>query len=368
MNFWEIIILFFSFQALVLAFLFLIRRTGDKLANRILAVFLLLFAYNLFYNVLYWSRFNNTLLVLLNYSYPIPISMYGALFFLYIRRVTTRAGINWKDSLHLIPFLLIVYQYGQFYTLPLEIKIHAVNTNTAQNYLNYLTPWGLLPFLVILLFVYGLYTYFKFIHHYKKDPELTIWLRAISLSFISFTLSHIVYRVLVYTSIISLEFDYFITIFMIFLISMVCYFAFAFTSVFNGKPLKKIIPFVKYEKTGLSKEFSLEMKIKLENLMAQEKPFLNPDIRLDTIAELLDVSRHHASQIINEHFSVNFFDFINQYRIKEAERLLSSEKKPLSITDIAYLSGFNNRISFYKAFKKMVGTTPTAYREHTLVT
>ncbi|MEX0289064.1 MAG: helix-turn-helix domain-containing protein, partial [Flavobacteriaceae bacterium] len=190
--------------------------------------------------------------------------------------------------------------------------------------------------------------------------------KVISAVFISFTVSHIVYRALVMSGLITFEFDYFITIFMVLLIASVCYFAFVHSSVFNGTPIKRLIPFVKYEKTGLSPEFSLEMKERLLSVMDEERPFLNPDVRLDTIAKLLDVSRHHASQIINEHFSVNFFDFINKYRIKEAQRLLTASEPTLSITDIAFQSGFNNRISFYKAFKKILGTTPSDYREHTL--
>ena len=113
----------------------------------------------------------------------------------------------------------------------------------------------------------------------------------------------------------------------------------------------------------MSKAFSLELKAQLLILMDKEKPYRDPEIRLDGLAKMLDISRHHTSQIINEHFSMSFFDFINSYRIREAEQLLISEKSSLSITDIAYKSGFNNRVSFYKAFKKIEGTTPSKYRE-----
>lgn len=122
----------------------------------------------------------------------------------------------------------------------------------------------------------------------------------------------------------------------------------------------------KYGKTGLSREFSMELRTKLISLMEEDKPYLDANIRLDTIARLLDVSRHHASQIINEHFSLHFFDFINTYRIQEATRLLRSNGNGDSITDIAYQCGFNNRISFYKAFKKIRGISPSAFRENCL--
>ena len=119
----------------------------------------------------------------------------------------------------------------------------------------------------------------------------------------------------------------------------------------------------KYEKTGLSKAFSHELKNKLEHLMLTQKPYLNQELRLDDIAKLLDVSRHHASQVINENFGLNFYEYINRYRIEEAKKRLRPEMEDAvpSISEIAYQCGFNNRVSFYKAFRKITHTTPSVF-------
>ncbi|WP_136465902.1 helix-turn-helix domain-containing protein [Flagellimonas onchidii] len=120
----------------------------------------------------------------------------------------------------------------------------------------------------------------------------------------------------------------------------------------------------KYGKTGLSKSFSLELKTKLEYLMNTKQLYLQHNLKLDDIAELLDVSRHHASQVINENFKVNFYDYINAYRIENAKSKLSTNNNASqSISDIAYECGFNNRVSFYKAFKKITRITPTQFIE-----
>jgi AraC-like DNA-binding protein len=61
---------------------------------------------------------------------------------------------------------------------------------------------------------------------------------------------------------------------------------------------------------------------------------------------------------------MSFYDYINQYRIEEAKNKLSSSisnNLSYSISDIAYQCGFNNRVSFYKAFKKITRTTPTEF-------
>ncbi len=119
----------------------------------------------------------------------------------------------------------------------------------------------------------------------------------------------------------------------------------------------------KYEKTGLSKAFSHELKNKLEHLMLTQKPYLNQELRLDDIAKLLDVSRHHASQVINENFGLNFYEYVNRFRIEEAKKklLLQSEHTAPSISEVAYQCGFNNRVSFYKAFRKITHSTPSEF-------
>ncbi|WP_394747888.1 AraC family transcriptional regulator [Spongiimicrobium salis] len=363
MNFSETLILFFSFQAALLALLFSLKKER-KTANRLFAIFLLVFSYNLFYNVLYWSQFDEFLLVVLSRTYYIPLSLYGALFFLYIRTIASSKKMSWKDSLHGIPFLLALAQFSPYFFLSFDTKMTLLQSPEQYQATTLGIPF-FYPLLILTMAGYGIYTYIRFVRDYKNDPELSIWLRTISFSFILFTLSHIVYCSMVLLSLVALSFDYFITFFMILFIGLVCYFAFMHASIFNGnKAIENVIPFVKYKRTGLSKAFSLELKQKLLEIMENEKPYRNPEIRLDTLAEMLDISRHHTSQIINEHFSVNFFDFINTYRIREAERLLLSKKSSLSITDIAYKSGFNNRVSFYKAFRKIEGTTPSKYREH----
>ena len=135
----------------------------------------------------------------------------------------------------------------------------------------------------------------------------------------------------------------------------------------SNKQQNSVLPLsekqLKYEKTGLSEAFSLELKSKLEDLMATQKPYLNHELRLDDIALLLDISRHHASQVINENFNMSFYEYINQYRIEEAKNKLSSNvgSESYSISDIAYQCGFNNRVSFYKAFKKITHITPTEF-------
>lgn len=84
-------------------------------------------------------------------------------------------------------------------------------------------------------------------------------------------------------------------------------------------------------------------------------------LTLRKLANELNLSQHHLSQIINENTEGNYYELINGYRIKEAKTLLSHTE--LSVIDVAYESGFNSKSAFYSEFKKQTGMTPGKFRD-----
>ena len=86
-------------------------------------------------------------------------------------------------------------------------------------------------------------------------------------------------------------------------------------------------------------------------------------MKLSNLATQLGIGRHALSQLINSHFKKNFSDFINSYRIKEAEKLLGDdEHKELNVVEIAFRVGFNTKASFYNAFRKKNEISPLEYK------
>jgi len=359
MNFWEIIFLFFAFQAFLLSIFFFLKKKGDKIANRILGVYLLLFSFNLIYNVLYWSKqlYVGNFIHLTGVLAVIWIS-YPPLIYFYTRRVVEQKKISFKDLIHLIPIGLIILFYGRFFVLNLSEKMEVLKNGLFGEYV--FNVKHNLAFTVLVMIFYVFLTYFTF-----KKNTLSLnkkrWLKWLIGSFACYVFLMATYYVLSRLGLITTGYDYFITYALIFFIGMVSYFGFVQPDVFDGVSMDKVLPFKKYKNTGLTKSHSLALKTELINLMDSEKPFLDTNLRLDDLAKKLNLSRHHMSQIINEHFDASFFDFINTYRIEEAKKLLSTANN-LNITDIIYSSGFNNRVSFYKTFKKHTGLTPTEYK------
>jgi AraC-like DNA-binding protein len=121
--------------------------------------------------------------------------------------------------------------------------------------------------------------------------------------------------------------------------------------------------YTKYASSGLTKEASPIIAALLQKCMTEQRPHLTNDLTLAGLAKIVGVSTHHLSQIINEQFGRNFFDFINQFRVQEAETLLLQTTPKMSILDIAMESGFNSKTAFYEAFKKRTGMTPTQFRK-----
>jgi YesN/AraC family two-component response regulator len=106
-----------------------------------------------------------------------------------------------------------------------------------------------------------------------------------------------------------------------------------------------------------------DLIIKLNNLILDEKVFLDSDLTLEKLSKKLNTNRSYLSQIINEHYQDNFNSFINKYRINEARHLLSENKYDhISVEGVGSMVGFSSKVSFYSHFKEIIGVTPAYYR------
>lgn len=102
---------------------------------------------------------------------------------------------------------------------------------------------------------------------------------------------------------------------------------------------------------------------KITKLINEEKLFAKTDLVVEDFARKLNTNIKYVSAAIKEQTDMNFNTFINTYRIEEAKQLLKAdESKYWSIDAIAENCGFNNPTSFYQAFKKNTGMTPTAFK------
>jgi YesN/AraC family two-component response regulator len=123
---------------------------------------------------------------------------------------------------------------------------------------------------------------------------------------------------------------------------------------------------LKYKHSKLSIEESEYWINKLKDYISIDKPFLNPELTLPQLAEGINTNPRILSQIINEKFNQNFYDFINQMRIEESKRMLVNSSNIKNILEILYETGFNSKATFNRAFKKATGLSPTEYKKRYL--
>ena len=99
----------------------------------------------------------------------------------------------------------------------------------------------------------------------------------------------------------------------------------------------------------------------LEYMTAQE-PYLNAELTLNKLSQDTAIPQHYLSQVINQEFGKNFFDFINTYRIDKAKCLMNEgAAQQLTLEAIGAQSGFGSPAAFYRAFKKHTGVTPSNF-------
>lgn len=102
-------------------------------------------------------------------------------------------------------------------------------------------------------------------------------------------------------------------------------------------------------------------------LMEEEKYFKDSELTLPRLARQLNVKPYLLSGVLNTYHKKSFPEFVNEYRIKEAQKLLTSDKYQVySIEAVAYDCGFNTPSAFYTYFKKLTHLTPAEYRDRSM--
>ena len=363
MNFW---ILFFIFSGIVGIFISLtinLRKKGDRIGNLLIGLFVLF--HSLF--ILHLSLF------LTNYFYHVPNSfwltitfslLYGPLLYFYFKRIVTNYTFRLIDVLHFLPTLILMVYFVPVYFLPREIKQYKL-FNVDESYVT--TLYVILILKAISLITYSLLVYniYRKQNKIKVHREMQLWQRNISYMNILYAFTYGVYAFIIASNVVfdrSKSFMLYSQVFILALIVLyVAYTAYARPKVFSKNYIFDEIT-AKYQKSGLTDSYSIELKEQLLVFLKDGKVYKDNDINLNSLANKLGTTRHNLSQVINEHFNMNFFNLINRFRIEEAKRLLLDDSyNNFNIIDIAYDVGFNNKVTFNKAFKEATNLTPSQY-------
>lgn len=119
-----------------------------------------------------------------------------------------------------------------------------------------------------------------------------------------------------------------------------------------------------YKKSGLQKQDMFSIYNTLENLMQTQQLYLQPTLSLKELSEKSNIPQHHITQTLNNYASVNFYDYINAYRIATfKQKIQQGEAENFSLLGIALDCGFNSKSSFNRIFKNSTGKSPSEYKK-----
>ena len=360
--------------------LILLSKRGKSLADRILGAWMFVVGTHLILHAVDITGLVLKYPFLEGTQTPFPL-LHGPLLYLYARSLTGNASrLRIWDYLHFIAAVLVVLYMIPFFLLSGEAKLEYVADMAEQGS----------TFLTIVLYSYMVsgvayvtITLILLRRHRKNlksnfsntDKVNLNWLRYLTIGMV------VIWSIVTVGYLVVKGFDLdigYIVDFMIFtalscFVLMIGYFGIRQTTIFSGEahvytpgsdqndggdePAEG-----RYRKSGLSSEQGDALEMQLEQLMRTERPYLDDTLTLTSLAEMLDIHSNYLSQVINERFGKNFYDYINSARVEEFKILAQQPRaQHLTLLAVAFECGFSSKSSFNKFFKKSTGQTPSEF-------
>ncbi|MCR6661783.1 MAG: helix-turn-helix domain-containing protein [Luteimonas sp.] len=122
---------------------------------------------------------------------------------------------------------------------------------------------------------------------------------------------------------------------------------------------------VAYAQSTLNRIDRSEVVGRLRSLFEGEQIHRSEALSLSVVAEMLGISAHQLSELVNSEFGIGFSRYVRQYRVETARRMLVEEPRA-SVLSVGMASGFSSQSSFYVAFKEQLGEVPGEYRRRAL--
>lgn len=275
--------------------------------------------------------------------------LFGPLVFIHLQcLISNKKKLRWLDLLHLLPIVIFWIGYG-------DVLLMEGNNRSQYIYNHFFERtmfWNY--FLALQIMVYAiscaLYLYFNSKKLSAKRLQYALFL------VIAYVCSSILISYLTHFAEGWRDFASYYLILTL-LIFGVGYFLFK-----NPDFLLQIKK--KYFGSNLNRKDMLRIQSKIEKIFKEDQVFLDGNFNISGLSKQLNEKQHHVSQTFSEFISESFNDYVNRHRIEIAKQYLhDSNYSNFKIEAIAFESGFNNKVTFYKAFTKFTDQTPSAFRK-----
>ena len=350
------LIAFGACQALFISTIIL-TKSNKTFAHKIFAIFLIIEGITLIERLLFETGLINSVPHLLGVSYPLSFTKPPLLLFLAFYITNPNFKLRKVHYLHFIPFGLMLLFNIPFYMMESGQKIAMVTEfmNVVPAYDSFQFYFNLSFFFHIGIYITaGIYALRKFQRHVKNN-QLVNWYLIVLFLYIFFLATYFVYYIILPSGLIEIPiFNTINMLLMTFIIQAIAYKFISGSTILHEKRVPDLSDLKKRQKD----------EEKILNLFEKEKVYLDDAITLDQFSSLIELSATETSKLIHQKFDCSFKNLLNQYRINEAKSLMKKNKNTkVKLIDIAYDSGFNNKVTFYRTFKKLTGNAPSQYLE-----
>lgn len=368
-----------SFSALLIAFLTYSKR-NKTISDKILVAWVINFAFHfavpfflerkLLFNESTWGMLLGLFVVI-----------HSPFIFVYTLSLTdSKFKLNIKYLFHFGFILIYILAFAPYLFLSEEERVQLAMNKQDLTYHMFLPMLVLLFFRIYFLIrtIIALYTHqlkIKQVYSFSEKVNLA-WLKRITYGFFFIiALSFLAYG-LVSARVISIFWmDYSLVIANIIIFFYLAYFGNRQQLVYTTQPIAEAasskLKKTSKSKTGIETSEESEKEKKLDPIiqalnqkMTEEKLYLNPELNIGDLANMLTIHAHQLSKLINTQLHKNFYEFVNDFRVQEFKTLVANPKnKHISILGLALDAGFNSKASFNRIFKNSTGTTPSEFRE-----
>lgn len=313
---------------------------------------------------------------LIGVDYPLALA-YGPLLYLYARTLIEGRyprGSAW----HFAPFVMLTVALIPFFLQPSEPKLQLLSSTESS-------PGGHLLGVVnnaklAHAFLYVVFTVFVLRRHGLRIKEqfsslerinLT-WLRNLMIAMIvvmvaTLTLYALSVREVGLVPGLGLNpeslYDDYTLLVLAGLVYAIGFLGLRQPAVFHGKWDTERPSGPQYARSGMDAATAEQLQRRLMVTMEESHPYRSGDLTLKDLADAAGMSPHQLTEVLNTRLGVSFYEFVNGYRVREAQsRLRDAAYANLSVLAVGMDAGFQSKSSFNAVFKKMTGETPSEYR------
>ena len=363
----------------------LVSRPHASAPNRLLAAFMAMFSVDLAMSAYHASGTDAAFPALIGLDLPVGF-LYGPLLYLYARTLTEAGGrLRRRDLLHFVPFALLVGYLLPFYALSGAEKLALLDApGDRLRVLAAVNPLKLVHGLAYVAAVVAVLRRHRrrVADTFSSTEHVTLrWLRNLTVGVVALLgTAGVLYAFALPRSVPVLgllpdtHFDDLTLLSVTAFVYAIGYLGLRQPALFAPRPspvasLPEVVPEEeevaqpRYARSGMDEATAAHIEAALLALMETARPYRRGDLTLPDLADALGVSPHHLTEVLNTRLGGSFYDFVNGYRVREAQaRLANPAFANWTVLAVGMEAGFNAKSSFNAVFKRATGTTPSQYR------